>query len=216
MEPLHTPDASTLRRFLIDGVKEIDRRLCKVGDRVESGFLCTIEQLAADALRETGKRYKDESLVAWLLAARLREAGLEADVEKHPLDLGDRCDLMVHLGDGKSIGVEIKFAWKVWLSTDHAKQTGRAYEAHFSANATPTLDKLEAAPWPEARAAALLLIGFDHVEAPMDAEIAGFQQRQSVANRGWKLTAHEAWPDQRDPGYRIACWFWQREPHTVG
>jgi len=21
---------------------------------------------------------------------------------------------------------------------------------------------------------------------------------------------------QRDPGYRIACWFWQREPHTVG
>ena len=215
MELNSLPD--NLGAFLIDQVRAIDKQCCKIIDGIECGLVYIRDQFGEAALRETGKKHTEELLISWRLAAALRAAGVEINLEECYPNTREHCDLVVHIPDGPAFALEVKIAWKKWVWTDQSVHTSSAFKGYLLGDATHNgtahdYVKLQRAIWSQPTWLGVLLVGFDSFAAPMDDMIAQLERQQDLHRNGWELSAHDSWADRRNTQYRIACWFWRHPP----
>lgn len=158
---------------------------------------------------------------AWTarLGEMLRERGWDIATEvAYPKNRRKKCDLVVTTGVGERIWIELKGAWKqYWLELGN-RFIYESYLFHplkpgLDQSKTPTaaldLAKLRDLQRPNAHAVALLVIGFDSSDSPMDADIAEFTELAGLAEPEWE-TSGDQWLDRRGPRLNVKCWLWIR------
>lgn len=68
--------------------------------------------------------------------------------------------------------------------------------------------KLELLGPPQVSYAAVLLIGFDAENRPMDTEVEQLARTNALADRGWVACRPQGWPDRNCPWCRTVCYSW--------
>lgn len=214
---LNSNAVATAGWLLMNAVRDIDLQCCRTINGVEMG-LCNIKrQFHADV--EEGKapppprKVCEEDAISWLLGQRLEAASIPAEFwVKYP---GQRktCDIVASLSPDVKLWVEVKLAWKQWFNCSGTHRKSSAYKPyllgsmHKTHSAFDDFAKMEALCPAEAHAATLL-IGFDHIESPMEEEVLSLSR--AAYRSGW-IGDHLMWHDRRNPSCRIHCWFWHRQ-----
>jgi hypothetical protein len=129
---------------------------------------------------------------------------------------GEKCDLLIHVTSKNRAAVEVKNAWKRWCRYDGSVGTSSAFKGYLLGDsshpgAAHDFDKLEHGGWDRNTWLGVLVIGFDTYEAPMGDMIQELIRKKDLVQRGWRLSAHQHWPDRKNEQFRIACWFWSRQ-----
>ncbi len=75
------------------------------------------------------------------------------------------------------------------------------------------MEKLAGLEPSDAAFVAILLVGFDSFEQPMDADIDKLRSLSGLGAEPWTEIAKE-WPDRYREGERVRCWLWFREVCT--
>ena len=153
------------------------------------------------------------------LGELLPELGFPTDVEvRYPNGSRKKCDLVVRLEDGRRLWLELKGAWRDYWAGKGNLWIYRSYLLHplvegLDASKTHTvpldLEKLGALTAQDADLTAVLLVGFDRADDPMDADVASLVKLAGLADPPWS-GAVARWLDSRRDGHRISCWLWWR------
>ena len=153
------------------------------------------------------------------LVELLRADGLDAKREcRYPGLPRARCDVVIDLGAGETLWLEIKGAWKEYWRQQGNEWIYRSYLLHplvagLDKTKTHTapldLKKLETLTRRDAAYVGMLLVGFDSDTAPMDADVAELVRLAGLEMQPW-TTVSTGWPDPHRPGCRVRCWLWHR------
>jgi hypothetical protein len=153
------------------------------------------------------------------LARRLTDGGVESAAEvPYPNSPRARCDAVSTLPDGSRVWIEIKGAWREYWRQYGKLGTYRSYLLHpLVAGLDPKshtvpldMEKLAGLSPEDASFVAILLVGFDSAEHPMDADIDKLRTLSGLGAAPWTEIAEE-WPDPHRDGECVHCWLWLRE-----
>jgi hypothetical protein len=208
--PVDSDAVKNLGGFLINNVKEIDRRCSRIWNGHEYG-LCGVKAQVKQDIQEqiceappSGRSLKEEDSISWLLTLRARAQGIDIEAWKYYPGLMKTCDMVIHL-DGVEVWVEVKLASKAYFNCEREINSNPVFLSYlFGANhrthsAAQDISKLVSHA-PQSASKALLLIGFDSSNRPMDSEIAQLIERECDSN--WKVDG-QFWLDRRNTKYRI-------------
>lgn len=212
-------EVTELGWMLMNFVREIDQACTRPIKGVESGLCNVKSQFAADV--EEGKRkapprsVKEEDAITWMMGEFLNRDGKRraAPWVVYPTTR-KTCDLVVDLQSGGRLWLEVKLAWKAWFNCSGTIGRSSSYipyllgSKHKTHSTADDFGKLQKLGPPEDHLA-MLLIGFDTVDGPMDSEVGQFHK--TGAADGW-VCDRTTWHDRRCPACRINCWFWQHAP----
>src|SRR5262245_16249547 len=85
----------------IESIYAIDRECKTLYYGLEHGLAYVKRQFAVRALKEVGKKLREETLIAWLAKEKLAESGWSADWEfPYPGQRRKKCDLVFPLNAG--------------------------------------------------------------------------------------------------------------------
>ena len=215
-------------RSLTRGVQLLDLECRRLRDGVEYG-LCNVQRQFREDVAEgrhadaPKRKLTYEPATAWLLAKRLREEFKLKQEEPYPADRRRRCDLVAEIGDGTTVWIELKFAWKNWFGYIGPTGVG-GYETnsdfffqgyllgnHHSHSAAGDFARL-AHLAPTSAHLGSLLIGFDSADSSMDTDVENLERQ--AAGGAWVRESPLRWMERRDPmgRCRINCWFWRHPP----
>lgn len=137
---------------------------------------------------------------------------------------GGYCDLVVVLGTGECVWIEVKGAW-TYMWDDFAPtriKSHRPYNKHLFSDSGVVGDftKLRRVSAEQGSYAAVLLIGFDgqnSAEYRIKTDIAKMKTHAGVDASVWR-EYYDSWPDphqmtvpgRMDLGFRVQCWLWSR------
>ncbi|GMV81249.1 MAG: hypothetical protein AMXMBFR7_24330 [Planctomycetota bacterium] len=196
-------------------VREIDQACITKLAGVEHGLVNVKLEFRAQALKETGKKLTEEQLIAWLLRRKLAEAGFPVEGEvAYPGGRRAKCDIVVSMGSSGRHWVELKLAWKAWFNCRTAPTYRNPVYLSYLAGSRRThslmhdFEKLARARLPAGDRRAVCLIGFDHEQAPMDAEVDSICRNACEAGFSWTLATRTNWPDRRNSAFRYGVWIW--------
>ncbi len=131
----------------------------------------------------------------------------------------EKCDIVAQLPGEGALWLEVTQAWKAWFSDKGKIKKGnrRKYENHLFApvaggkrrvrTAQQDIMRLRELRRPEADYAGALLIGFDTIDSPMDAEVECLIEWLELVDEGWEVFGPNTWEDSNDSRCRINCWF---------
>ncbi len=164
------------------------------------------------------KQPKSEPNWSKRLAELLNEQAYQAQSEVgYPQLARKRCDVVVKLPDGQRLWMEIKGAWREYWRRQgnlyfyhsylfHPLKTGLDPKTHTVPH---DLGKLDSLTSEDTDHTALLLVGFDSTDFPMDEDVNELVTLTGLGQSPW-LGFDESWDDSRRPGERVRCWLWVR------
>ena len=209
---------------LFQSLHEIDEEASTMLDGVPTGL-----NWYGGHARPDQKKPQTEPYWTRRLAEILSARGLPTTrKERYPVDGASRgrCDLVVTLDGDRRLWIEIKGAWREWWRRTGSLGIYRAYLLHplvpglapKSHTVPLDLQKLSRLSTNHADHVALLLVGFDSVESPMDDDVSELMRLAGLNLMPW-TTVSTGWPDQRRLGERVRCWCFHRAvtvaPETV-
>lgn len=213
---MRTNDVQLSLEGVVDAVGEIDKECSTLLNGIEHGLVNVKLQFKERAYGETGKKLSEELLIARLLRQKLTVAGkrVEPGEVLYPRAASTkRCDLVLHLDEGRRMWLEIKLAWKAWFNCEGPpKYENPAYATYLSGlgrshSLRHDFEKMLDANLEAGDHRAVCLIGFDFADNPMDEEVAKVV-RQARESAPWEIAAERHWPDRRDDRFRINVWIW--------
>jgi hypothetical protein len=219
MHAMTRPQARQTLGRVADTIAEIDRECRTRLNDVEHGLVNVKLEFRDRAIRETGKKLTEETLIAWLVQQKLCSTGRQVHWEcPYPGNRKRKCDLVIRVGDAGQLWLELKLACKAWFNC----QGGAAYSnsvylqylqgKHHTHSFRHDFEKLGSASIPDGDYRAVCLIGFDSVDAPMDAQVAAVVRAARKENGLWLAATEGHWPDRRCPEFRISVWSWLLAP----
>ncbi|HWE97265.1 MAG TPA: hypothetical protein VG269_25120, partial [Tepidisphaeraceae bacterium] len=125
------------------------------------------------------------------------------------------CDNVVTFADGRILWLENKGAWKDYWVRKGMLGKFRSHLLVSQNSAAHDVQKLAPLVGPHADYVGLLLIGFDTISDPMDAEMDEFRRVTLLDRLPW-MTASVNWPDRWRVGHRIWAWFFWRTVEGEG
>jgi hypothetical protein len=164
------------------------------------------------------KRPRTEPCWSQRLAELLPRFGFTAAAEvRYPGGGRNKCDVVAYDERGITTWIEVKGAWKEYWR-GKSEWIYRSYLLHpllpgLDATKTHTaaldLRKLQRLTRPPADRIALLVVGFDSSEAPMDPDIVEFANVAKLGGPPWQVTT-SGWADAYRLGGSVKCWMWER------
>jgi hypothetical protein len=212
---MSTPEISSLLEQVADTIGEIDRACNTLLNGIEHGLVNVKREFRDRVYQETGKKLKEEQLIAWLVRKKLISAGWHVDWESpYPTNVDRECDLVVGLKGSSKLWLELKLAWKAWFNcASQPRYSNGVYHSYLqgsnrSHSFRQDFEKLERGSWPLGDCRAICLIGTDYVKAPMGQEVAAVVE--SVRQHGfhWEAATERHWSDRRCSDFRINVWSW--------
>jgi len=195
------------------------RRMDAEATTIRNGAPTGLNWYAAHARPEL-KKPQTEPEWSKRLARLLTDAGVPTRAEvPYPHDRRKRCDVVVTLPDDSGrVWIEIKGAWKHWWSQRGGLGIYRSYLFHpllpgliAKSHTVPNdLRKLSHLTPADARAAAMLLIGFDTPECSMDEDVEELVRLAGLHEPDWMIATDE-WHDPWRSGQLVRCWYWTRD-----
>jgi hypothetical protein len=138
----------------------------------------------------------------------LNDHGFKATCECNYSRSNRRCDVIVDVGWGMPVWIEMKGAWRAYF--DPPKPNTK-YRAHLEATAKDMQEKLESLTESDASAVSLVLIGFDKPERHIFIDETDLAQIENFANtHGWR-SAYSQWNVNMSLIFRTRCWIWSRQ-----
>lgn len=128
-------------------------------------------------------------------------------------------DLRLELGGSRSMSIEVKGAWSDYWGRGH--KTYRSYLLHpLIPGLDPTkkhtvpfdLRRLSGLLPPETNCIGQLVVGFETLDDPMDADIETLRILAGLSD--WR-EASETWVPSAVSNQRVRCWFWYRSADGV-
>jgi hypothetical protein len=165
------------------------------------------------------KRPQTEPLWSKRLAQLLQDAGYDAQAEVTypvPVEQGrTRCDLVIRTDSGQCIWLEIKGAWRSYWAQHGALHRYRTYLLYPLVESSlpkghslpQDIQKLDRLTREDASDIAILLIGFEQTDEPMDDDIAELRELSGLGSNAWPEWSDQ-WDDPHRPGERVRCWLW--------
>jgi len=211
----------TLER-VADAVAEIDRECGTLLNEIEHGLVNVKLEFRDRAIEQTGKRLTEETLIAWLVQQKLVNNGRQVQWElRYPGNRRRKCDLVICVGAGSRLWLELKVAWKAWFGCENGPTYSNSNYLPYLQGKNHThsfrgdFEKLGSASIADEDYRAVCLIGFDWAQAPMDAEVAGVVEAACQANARWERATARHWPDRRCRDFRINVWSWTWQPQKL-
>lgn len=225
-----TTVSTSMLEGVTNAIAEIDQECWTRLDDIEHGLVNVKREFRDRALQETGKKLTEERLIAWLVHQKLGSAGHRLAWEvPYPDDRRRKCDLVMDAAPTGRLWLELKLAWKAWFNchggATHSNSSYLPYlqGKHHTHSFRHDFEKLATASLPEGDCRAVFLIGFDWVQAPMDAEVVSVVQAARGENGPWIAATERHWQDRRCRDFRISVWSWvlpapanHAEPPTGG
>ena len=200
-------------------IAEIDEECRTILGGVEHGLVNVKAEFRELASRQTGKKLTEETLIAWLVQQKLVSAGRQIDWEvPYPGHRQSACDLVIDVGARCRLWLELKLSWKAWFNCRSAPTYSNGwYQSYlWGTNRTHSFrhdfEKLGNARIPGADHRAVCLIGFDRVQAPMDAEVMAVVHAAREEDGRWVAATERCWSDRRCRDFRINVWSWVLSP----
>src|SRR5687768_2333837 len=104
---------------VVSCIREIDLACDAPMKGIECGLSNVRFQFRAAALKKTGKKLTEETLIAWLIVEKLWEKHSLRVLREEPFGVGlpgKKCDLVIPTGQDTKLWLEIKLAWKAWFN----------------------------------------------------------------------------------------------------
>ena len=213
-------------------LRQIDEEADTIDGKVRSGIVNYACHYRANFGPLPSRKY--ERPISERLAMLLREAGQNARTECLYPGSRNKCDVVASFGPARALWLEDKMAWKAWFADQkyppakceyvvEETEMGRVkatadttYRGYLSGegkthSAAQDIDKLDDLSSRDTDYVAGLLIGFDHVDLPMqedvETEVIG---RKHLLSNGWTVLGPYVWCDPAYDRCRICCWLWGR------
>ena len=215
MQTMTRTEACQCLERVTDAIAEIDQECRTLLDNIEHGLVNVKLEFRDRALQKSGKNLTEEGLIAWLVHQKVGHAGQKVEWEvPYPGVCGRKCDLVMHTASACRLWLELKLAWKAWFNC----QGGATYSngnylpylqgKHHTHSFRHDFEKLGSANVRESDCRAVCLIGFDWVQAPMDAEVAAVVEAARQDDGPWEAATARRWQDRRCRDFRISVWSW--------